>query len=100
MAKVTGVARIKRQALLPLVLVSCLIASIAPANACRVNPPRPTEAQLHAAPDDAEVAAKAIVKRVIFDGQSQEMSRPRFWLELEVVEVFKGEPGPLIKVGY
>ncbi len=100
MGKFTGFVNVGRLALRPAFLLSCLVAASAPAHACRVNPPRPTEAQLRAAPDDAEVAAKAIVRRVIINDQMEGGLRPHFWLELDVGEVFKGEPGPSIKVAY
>jgi hypothetical protein len=106
MGKVTTFFEIARRGSVPAFLVLCLVASSAPANACRVDPPQPTEAQLRAPPDDAAVAAKAIIRRVLAGGppiqipSSLDHPTHRFRLELQIVEVFKGDPGPLIIVAY
>lgn len=74
--------------------------STTPAYACQVSPPQPADENLRAPPHDAVLAAKAVIRRIIPDGPMTGLPHYGFRLELELVEVFKGNFSPLVLVAY
>jgi hypothetical protein len=107
MGKVTGFLEIDRRdrryapgpALV--LLASCLfVASSTTTYACRVARLPPVDERLHAAPDDAALAAKGIIKRIVLDGPIEGIPHHGFRLELQIIQVFKGDSGPVIVVAY
>jgi hypothetical protein len=70
------------------------------AHACRISPPQPTDESLRAPPQDAVLAAKAVIRRIIPDGPMTGIPHYGFRIELELTRVFKGNFSPLIVVAY
>jgi hypothetical protein len=114
MGKVTGFLEIDRQdrryalasdrirpgLTLASLSLCCVIVSSAVAHACRITQYPPGEAILRAPPRDAAFAAKAIIRRINADWPILGTPHSDFRLELQVVQLFKGEAGSVITVTY
>jgi hypothetical protein len=74
--------------------------STTPAYACQLSPPQPADESLRAPPQDAVLAAKAVIRRIIPNGPMTGMPHEGFRLELELAQVFKGNFSPPVVVAY
>ena len=111
MGKVTGFRRIeqscrgivqaarRRPKLLIWLAAAAWITSGTHIFACTLPPEQPADSQLRNASADS-VAAKAIVTNFVPLGPITGVPHAGFRLELRVLEVFKGAPGPTMIVTY